>query len=209
MKSVCVVWDDICHPLSTYRKVVEALFEQDGWALTTTTRIRDVLGMPQAPDLLVVFTVGCPEGEEKLCAEEQKKLQDMVEDGMGALYVHAGLACVQEDTPEYAITCGHFVHHPEPHDPTLVCALPGVEHPILMGTQPFVAADEHYFCKVEVQKVKPFLCSISRAGTEIAGWTQQLGRGRVACITPGHTEEMLDKMQTLLANAAQWCTWQR
>jgi type 1 glutamine amidotransferase len=83
--------------------------------------------------------------------------------------------------------------------------LPGCTHPIVQGVVSFEANDEHYFCKVDMDHVTLFLCSISIAGTEIAGWCQELGRGRTCSITQGHTQAMLSKMDKLLTNAADWC----
>lgn len=207
-KNVYVVWDDIYHPMDTYRDIVAGVFGGEEWMLTTTCCARDVLNAASSPDLVVNFTIGCPDGEQQLTYSEQEALKALVEQGMGIMYVHAGLACIQEYTPSYEIALGHFASHPEPRYPTLVCPMPGINHPILNGVEPFEEPDEHYFCKVDIRKAHPFLCSVSVMGTEVAGWTQLLGAGRVACLTPGHTAGMLNSMKKLLDNAARWCTHQ-
>lgn len=206
--TVYVIWDDFYHPRINYAPIVTKLFENEEWELTTICDAREILALDIVPDLVVSFTVGCPEGAKPLTYSEQEGFKLLVEKGMGMLFVHAGLACVCEYTPFYEIALGHFASHPEPRYPTLVCALPGIAHPILQNVEPFEERDEHYFCKVDIQKATPFLCSVSQAGTEIAGWTQCLGKGRVACLTQGHTSEMLQKMAALLLNACRWCTYQ-
>jgi len=45
----------------------------------------------------------------------------------------------------------------------------------------------------------------SNHGTEIGGWSHEVGSGRVACLTPGHTEGILAKMIPLIKYAAVWC----
>ncbi|MDR1530653.1 MAG: ThuA domain-containing protein [Clostridiales bacterium] len=204
-KTVFVVWDDMYHPEKTYAGITRKLFGGPEWELQTSYIAEDIIKLEKAPDLMVNFTIGRPDGVKEFGYTQQGILKKMVEDGMGIMYVHAGLACIQEYTPAYEISLGHFASHPQPHYPTRVCPLPGSEHPILTGITPFEEPDEHYFCKVDIEKAVPFLCSISVAGTEIAGWTQELGKGRVCCLTPGHTEEMLAKMEKLLENSAKWC----
>ena len=71
--------------------------------------------------------------------------------------------------------------------------------------EPFVTADEHYFCRVNIENVTPLMVGVSDAGTEIAGWAHTLGKGRVCCLTPGHNHPMLIKMRPLMENAADWC----
>ena len=207
-KSIYVVWNDEYHPEKTYTAITKKLFGGSDWELQTSYVAQDVLKLEKAPDLMLNFTVGRPNGVKDMGYTEQGYLKKMVEDGMGIMYVHAGLACIQEFTPIYEIALGHFASHPQPHYPTYVCPLPGIDHPILNGVSVFEEPDEHYFCKIDIKNVKPFLCSRSVAGTEIAGWTHEIGKGRVCCLTPGHTEEMLDKMSTLLLNSAKWCTRQ-
>ena len=204
-KHVLVIWNDMYHPEKTYTDVVHRLFDREGWDLTTTYSARDLLKMDKAPDLAVHLTIGRPDGESDLTTEELEQIQNMVENGMNAIYMHAGLACIADGTPAFEMARGRFASHPEPHNPVFLCALPGIAHPIMRGVEPFESPDEHYFCKVDVQRVQPFMASISIQGTEIAGWTHQLGKGRVCGITPGHNAPMLDKMFTLLSNAALWC----
>lgn len=204
-KTVLVIWDDIYHPEATYTDITHKVFDNEKWELKTTYLARDIFSFKKAPDLVVNFTIGRPDGEPDLTMEEQQKLKEMAEAGMNMMYVHAGLACIQENTPVNDISLGHFASHPEPHYVTHCCELPGTNHPIMKGVEPFEDPDEHYFCKVQVEKCTPFMASVSVAGTEIAGWTQELGKGRVCSITPGHNAPILSKMRKLLENAAAWC----
>jgi type 1 glutamine amidotransferase len=206
-KNVVVVWNDMYHLRETYEDIAHKLFENGEWDVTYTDYNRDVVNMPKKPDLMVNFTIGCgnPDNNDHINPSEQQVLLDAVEKGMGMLFVHAGLAVIAPDSPMFRMALGHFASHPKEHNPVYVRPLPGSNHPILKGVKPFTAPDEHYFCKVDMDKATPFLVSVSIAGTEIAGWSQEIGKGRCCSITPGHTTEMLSNMQTLLANAADWC----
>lgn len=207
-KTVYVVWNDIYHHAETYCDIAHKVFDNDKWDLHFTDYIRDLVKLEQKPDLIVNFTIGCgnPDNNDHLKPDEQQALLDAVQaGGMGVLYVHAGLAVIAEGSPTFQMSLGHFASHPKEHNPVYVRPLPGCTHPIVQGVEPFTAPDEHYFCQVDMDRATPFLCSVSIAGTEIAGWCQELGRGRACSVTPGHTAEMLANMQRLLSNAADWC----
>lgn len=206
-KTVFVVWNDIYHASATYHDIAHRLFDNSQWEVQFTDYIRDLVRLDKKPDLIVNFTIGCgnPDNNDHLRPEEQQVLLDSVQNGMGMLYVHAGLSVINPGSPMFEMSLGHFASHPKEHNPVQVKPLPGCNHPILQGVEPFEANDEHYFCQVDMDHATPFLCSVSIAGTEIAGWCQELGRGRACSITPGHTTAMLSKMEKLLANAADWC----
>lgn len=207
LKSVIVVWNDFYHRAETYHDIVHKVFGNETWELRCTERIRDVVRLDPKPDLVVNFTIGCgyPDNDPPLLPEEQQVLLDAVMEGMGMLYVHGGLAVIEEGSPIHRMALGRFASHPAEHNSVTVCALPGCTHPIVKGIEPFAAPDEHYFCQVDMDRATPLLCSVSSAGTEIAGWCQDLGNGRACSITPGHTAEMLNHMERLLCNAADWC----
>lgn len=208
-KSVLIVWDDWYHPEANYREAIRKSFEEnDMWNVTKTHRMRDLLEMEETPDLCICITVGCPEGEDMLSIEEQEKVQKLVEGGMGILFIHAGLACIQDNTPMFEIARGRFASHPEPHYDVYCTPLPGCTHPVVKGVKPFITADEHYFCKIDIDRVTPIMAAVSDAGTEIAGWVHTLGQGRVCCLTPGHNHPMMIKMRPVMENAANWCTGQ-
>lgn len=205
-KSVLIVWDDYYHPEANYREAIRKSFdESDKWSVTKTHRMRDLLTMEPKPELCICITVGCPEGEDMLSHEEQEQVKKMVKGGRGILFIHAGLACIQDDTPMFEIAKGRFASHPEPHYDVYCTVLPGCTHPIMRGIKPFVSPDEHYFCKIDIEHTTPFMAGVSESGTEIAGWAHTLGEGRVCCITPGHNHPMLIKMRPLMENAADWC----
>lgn len=205
-KKITVVWNDIYHFRETYQPIVERVFGKE-YQVTVTDYIRPVVQAAEKPDLLVSFTIGCgkPDNNDHLRPEEQQVLLDAVKNGMGALFIHASMAVVEAGSPMYAITLGRFASHPKEHNPVFCCEIPGTNHPVMQGIKPFEAPDEHYFCNVDVEKATPFMATRSTAGTEIGGWSQELGKGRVISLTPGHTTAMIDKMEPLFKNAVSWC----
>lgn len=205
-KRVLIIWDDYYHPEANYREAVRKSFDENKkWDVTKTHRIKDLFAMEPKPDLCIHFTVGCPEGEEGLTEEEEAKILEMAENGMGMLFIHAGLACIQDNTPFYELAKGRFASHPEPHYDIYCTRFPEATHPIVRDIEPFVSPDEHYFCKIDIGHVTPILAGVSEAGTEIAGWVHTVGAGRVCCLTQGHNHPMVIKMRPLIENAALWC----
>lgn len=205
-KRVIVVWNDIFHYRETYYDMVNSLFDAS-WDVVKTEHIRDVVLCEPKPDLVVNFTIGCgkPDDREPLTLEEQQRLYQAVEAGMGCIYVHAGLACNVKDTPVGRLAGARFASHPRPNVTVSCMAIPGIEHPIMRGIEPFSAHDEHYFCTVDLERVTPFLATVSSGGTELGGWSQEIGRGRAVSLTPGHTPEMVKAMLPLMDNTIRWC----
>lgn len=205
-KKVTVILNDMYHHRETYEPITMRLFSGEEWNLTIGDYIRPVVQSAEKPDLLVNFTIGCgdPDNNDHLRPEEQQVLVDAVKNGMNVLFVHAAMAVIAAGSPMYSLSLGRFAHHPEAHNPVYCTEIPGTHHPIMEGIAPFEAPDEHYFCTVDVDKATPFLATISIEGSEIGGWTQQVGKGRVVSVTPGHTTEMLDKMEPLLVRCVKW-----
>lgn len=203
-KQVLVVWDDPYHPQEVYAGIMDKVFSAPQWRLRTTRSVRDLL-RGTAPDLAVCLSVGRAEGDADLSPQEQSAVAALVAGGMGMLFVHAGLACIAEDTPFFDLALGRFASHPKEQQRVVCRAMPGIDHPILRRVTPFSAEDEAYFCKVDLTRAQPILAAQSAVGTEIAGWVQTFGEGRVCSLTPGHSPEMLEEMRELLGSAAAWC----
>ena len=66
-RNVLIIWDDYYHPEANYREAVRKSFDESNkWNVTKTQRIRELFTMQPRPELCIVFTVGCPEGEDSL-----------------------------------------------------------------------------------------------------------------------------------------------
>ena len=202
-KKVMVIWHDRWHPDTTYEAAINELFGT--WELTTDKSMLALARAGAAPDFAIILSAAMPH-EESLSDEDQSAICRMAENGMGMLYIHAGLTRIQEGSAIYGLTHARFIMHPQGQPPVYNCVAPDVAHPIMAGIEPFEAADEHYFCYVDVEKTHPFMISRSEHGTEIGGWAHDYGKGRVCCLGPGHTVEAVDKMKPLIVSATAWCT---
>jgi len=204
-RSVYIIWGDKYHPADTYAPTINAIFGVSSWDLAASDSAKDLLSADKPPDLAVFLSAGLRDGDETLSLPEQTAICDCVDNGMGILYIHAGLTRIAPDTPIFGLARGRFIMHPEGNPPVYCCALSDAAHPAAHGLASFEAPDEHYFCAVDVENTKPFLCARSNAGTEIAGWAHPRGKGRVCCLTPGHTAQMTETMKPLIERAASWC----
>ncbi len=203
-KSVFVILNDVWHPGTEYTGVLGRVFPDDRWDVTVSDYPRELPALTRAPDL-AVRVVGHRNDEFTPSFDEHQRVLDMVREGMNVLYWHAGLAYVREDSPERTVAGGTFVVHPPMDKPVTLSPIPGVRHPMLRGIEPVEAVDEHYFCRVDIERVTPILLSLSPHGTEIAGWTHTVGKGRVCALTQGHDRRMVEKMEPLVRNAVMWC----
>jgi type 1 glutamine amidotransferase len=207
-KQAVVIWNDFYHPKEVLTTAVEKLFPTTDWEVRKTERARDLLELPERPDLAVFYTNGRPEGETDLTCEEQALIVDQVKNGMGILFYHAGLVLIPEDSPFYQeLNSGRFVHHPEQCDVT-VTPLRNVRHPVTEGVNVFRQNDEHYFCQVDVARTNLLACATSGYLTSASVWCHNYGSGRVVGISQGHTLEMQNDadMLRLTSNALSWLT---
>ncbi len=209
---VWVVRGDEYHPASRVDEAIAAAWADTGWQVHLTCRARDVLAAAPRLDLAVFFACGRPSGEAALSPAEERDLVRRVHDGMGLLRVHAGLVLIEPASPLcLELNTGRFVSHP-PSDggveyPVVYAPVRPVRHPVVAGVEAFGGRDEHYWCQVAVERTEVLLAGTSAVGTSVAGWAHAAGAGRVACLTPGHTSEVLlhPMMQRLLRQAAAWC----
>jgi len=207
-KQAVIIWNDFYHPKEVLSTAVEKLFSSADWEVQKTERARDLLERTERPDLAVFYTNGRPEGETDLTFEEQSRIIDLVNNGMGILFYHAGLVLIPEDSPFYLeLNSGRFVHHPEQCDVT-VTPLSNVRHPVTEGVNAFCQNDEHYYCQVDVARTNLLACVTSGYITSASVWCHSYGNGRVAGISQGHTLEMQNdpEMLKLTSNAIRWLT---
>jgi len=219
-KKVTVIWHDFYHPKEAIAPMIDEIFASDIWEVTKTMHLRDVVNAAERPDLVMFYTPGLTEGEEKWTYAELQKIVDMVADGMGIMFCHAGMVWADPECPfTKELNCGDFISHPARKGENLVHAeqcmvtnipLMDVNHPITEGIEPFAAIDEHYFVAMDPSRTQLLACASSEHGVTTGVWAHEYGKGRVACITEGHDEVMkLPMMRKLTKNAAEWCTRQK
>ena len=134
----------------------------------------------------------------------QEAFADYVRRGNGLLAIHSGTAGYNEMTVLRNLLGGVFTRHPE-QCPVVVT--PKVGHPLCIGSYPFTQDDEHYFMALDDPQADVFMTTRSEHGEQPGAWRREAGAGRVAVLTPGHTEHVWlhPSFQILLSNMIRWC----
>ncbi len=134
----------------------------------------------------------------------EEELSEWVHQGGGLLTVHAGTTAPKTAGKLLQLIGSKFNHHPEECE---VHCVPVAEHTMVQGIKEFAVKDEHYFLDIEATDISVFLQSVSENGTQIAGYTRCMGKGRVAVLTPGHNTAVWHEpgMQELLYRSIFWC----
>ena len=133
-----------------------------------------------------------------------RQLREFVEAGNSLLVVHGGTVRYSSAPSIRMMTGGAFVQHPASCEVTLQVLR---DHFLTAGVESFAVKDEHYFLDVDAD-LDVFLLAQSVHGTQPAGWTKIVGKGRVCVIAPGHGAEVWQRREyrQLLRNALQWLT---
>jgi type 1 glutamine amidotransferase len=84
---------------------------------------------------------------------------------------------------------------------------PLLNHPLCIGVTAFAARDEHYFMALDDPQADVFMTASSVNGEQPGAWRREVGRGRVAVLTPGHNLDVWlhPSYQALLSNILRWC----
>lgn len=134
----------------------------------------------------------------------QSAFSEYVQHGNGLLAIHSGTAEYEQKAVLRGLLGGAFLHHPEQ---CLVTIEPVMDHMLCAGAAPFTLKDEHYFMALDDPQVDVFLTTRSESGEQPGGWRREVGKGRVAVLTPGHNIEVWQhpSYQAVLANCLHWC----
>ena len=212
---VLVLCDDLWHPAEVIERGLAAL-PPHPYQFDIVKTAKDIL----TPDYLDCYPAiiccksNCinqgnhhPWFEEGVSEVMPKDFKKYVEQGHGFLSLHSGLVYGPNDRPDFAeLTGAAFLGHPPRCSVRFHVADP--EHPVAHGVEDFISRDEHYQMDVTAKDLHLFLTSSSEAGgTQAAGYTRQIGCGRLCVLTPGHTLAVWThpQFQRLLLNALSWC----
>lgn len=230
MKKVLFIYDDVWHPAEVIDRGLQTFGEElMGYEFDMVMTAKDIL----TPEMLKEYPlIVCCKGnainaansapwfEEGVTEVMPKDFRKYVEEGGSFLAVHAANTFTKAGCPEMAdLLGGSFVTHPPR---CAVTVYPVSEHPIVRDLDAFTQRDEHYQLDLASDILKAdqveapygdketsvFLKSYSvTGGTQIAGWTRKIGKGRLCCITPGHTLGVWSdpEFQKLFLNSMAWC----
>ncbi len=133
-----------------------------------------------------------------------RSLADYLKNGGALLALHNGIS-LQGDPELLKLIGGRFVSHPAQEALTFRPA--GGVHPITRGIEPFTLVEEPYRFAFTGDEIQVLLTYEYRGESYPAGWCREAGKGRVACLCPGHTPEKFDDHmhQKLIRQALDWC----
>ncbi|MEJ6950436.1 ThuA domain-containing protein [Natronospora cellulosivora (SeqCode)] len=139
--------------------------------------------------------------------EHERKIESFLETGASLFVLHSGLAGYNTNSLIREICKGHFLHHPEEH-PNITVDILNKEHSITRDIDEFQIVDEQYFVDVDKDDINILLeTKTEEYGTAAAAWVHNYKSGKVYCLTPGHTIEVLNTkmMQKLILNGVNYC----
>ena len=211
MINTLVLCDDAWHPA----EVIESGFaplDGEEFHFTFVKTAKDIL----TPEMLTEYDVIiCCKGnqisssnsnvwfEEGVTEVTPREFEDYIRAGGGFISGHSANTSKQGDTYT-ALVGNYFLGHP-PRCTTQVKIT--TDHPITAGVEDFVIRDEHYQITVTASDAQVLFTTSSEAGGEqIAGYAREIGEGRLAVLTPGHTLSawLAPGYQKLWANAIRW-----
>lgn len=214
-----VICDDLWHPAEVIEKGLAArqdtrfLFDivKAAKDILTPERIGKYRAIVCCKSNSVIAANSAPWFEEGVTEVMPRDFEAYVKSGGGLLLLHSGLAYMKGRCEEMnALSGSAFIGHPPRCTVELHAEKP--QHPVLDGIGDFTLRDEHYALEMLAGDAEVFLTSSSQdGGTQPAGYTREIGRGRLCALTPGHTLDVFENAQFrhLFTNALEWCMGER
>ena len=210
-----VLCDDVWHPAEVIQKGM-AYLEDDTYQFNFVCDAKDILTPEMIREYPVVINCKSnningantePWFEEGVTEVMPRDFETYVREGGSFLAIHAANAYFEGHDDEYiALVGNHFVSHPPRCEVTVKVS--DTNHPIADGVGEFTVRDEHYEIGGIAKDAKVFLHSVSdKGGTQVAGYTRTIGKGKVCVLTPGHILAVWQnpEFQKLVRNSIDWC----
>lgn len=206
---ILVISDDTWHPAEVIEMGLAPLNSR--FDMTYIRTAKDILTPEYLHryDAVMVCKGNCINGgnhepwfEEGVTEVMPRDFLRYVEEGGGFVALHAG-NCFRQGDAMTELTGSYFIGHP----PRCEVGLRFEPSPLTVGAEDFAERDEHYQIELIAKDVKPFAYTVSESGgRQVAGYTREIGRGRVGVYTPGHTLAMLShpSTQKVLENLLTW-----
>lgn len=204
---ILVLCGDAWHPPEIPRKGLEALAGME-FTLDYIEDARDWSPETMATYPLVILTksdnVSETDKTNWMTDTVQSAFSDYVQQGNGLLAIHSGTAEYERKPVIRGLLGGVFLHHPEQCPVTMT---PLIGHTLCTESEPFTLQDEHYFMALDDPQADVFMTTSSVNGEQPGAWRRQVGKGRVAVLTPGHNLEVWlhPSYQAILSNCLRWC----
>lgn len=217
METLLVLCDDVWHPAEVIERGILSLSDCP-YNFEFVKTAKDIL----TPEMLLQYpAIICCKGnnvtsgnpapwfENTVTEVMGREFRDYVEQGGAFLSIHSGNVFTGEGDgiQEYTEFVGNrFLSHP------LRCEVnlkKEKNHPIMNDVaDAFTIRDEHYQIDLLAEDIDVFLSSHSeKGGTQPAGYTREIGKGKVCVLTPGHTLSVWQnpEFQKIFLNSIQWC----
>lgn len=187
------------HPLVPIRPMLEGIFPSAVW--TVDYEYPGLTREAMAEYDLIVNYVDLW-GMRDTAAVSQALLSLMLAGGH-MLVLHGGLI-VHDDPAMLPVYGATFLQHPPRAN---LCYTPA-KHPACAGIESFTLYEEPYMFAMDDSVPKQPVLSYEHEGKSYpAGWTTQIGEGRMLYLAPGHDAQVFENemFRSLLRSAAAWC----
>ncbi len=207
MMKILVLCGDAWHPPEIARKGLESLAMAEftfDWIEDARKWSPEVMAAYPLVILAKSDNVSLTDKTSWMTDTAQSAFSEHVRQGNGLLAIHSGTAEYDQKPVLRGLLGGAFLHHPEQCPVTVN---PSMEHPLCTGSTPFTLRDEHYFMALDDPQADVFMTTISANGEQPGAWRRDVGKGRVAVLTPGHNIEVWlhTSYQAMLVNTIHWC----
>lgn len=217
MERILVICDDVWHPAEVIEKGLVPLGGEK-YQFEIVKAAKDILTPEMIEEYPLIIccksnnvTSGNPEPwfENTVTEVMGGEFRSYVERGGAFMAVHSGNVFTgdRDGVKEYTDFVGNrFLSHPLRCEVTLKKEK---DHPIMDGVEEqFDIRDEHYQMEILAEDADIFLTSVSETGgVQTAGYTRDIGNGRLCVLTPGHTLSVWknSQFQKIFLNAVAWC----
>ena len=212
-KTVFFLTGDFWHSSESIKPLCQKLFDEEKWQVTFTQKPEDLYKQQTKPDLIITFKDPIENDQIPTpvwCDEKwTNTVLDLVENnGSGIIIAHAAVTDLEKNHAlVQKLIHSIFITHPAQ------CPLKiekTENHPVMENVKDFEFPenDEHYQMEMtENFRGKIVAVSKSQHGTKPAVWVDQMGKGKICCITPAHTTKNLlcEGFFNIMNNAVAWC----
>jgi type 1 glutamine amidotransferase len=212
-KRILIILGGTYHDFDGFAEAMTPVLEGTGHSVAATYNLDDLLSLSEGGfDLVLSYTSFSRHREgrddshpESLTAGQTEALVEWVRGGGGMLAVHSATVSGAPNADLTALLGGRFVEHPPRF------AFPVVpmhrEHPITHNVETFCVHDELYIQEVAAS-VSVHMVALDRGVAHPMVWTRCEGRGRVAHVAMGHSEEVwaMEPYRRLILQSIDWAT---
>ncbi len=146
-----------------------------------------------------------------LNATDATTLEHHVTGGGGLVVLHTGVICFDAEPTWHRLAGATWnwasSSHPPAADVAVTLTIPGRDHPVTAGVEPFVVHDEMYRDLDVADGVVPLLSASNGTVEYPLLWARPFGAGRVVTDVLGHGVESLrhPTHRAVLLRALAWC----